>query len=257
VLIEIGIVALLGSGWLTAATTIDSGRIPRPLYGALISWWYGGFAADTVATRSALMLDSDRNCDAWENVYGSDNELFNKTLGLKVWSPCTHGKCTVAIKSKDDKWINVPVTSYDDYLISKSIERWNERKKALALYKTHSEAAGLLEHRINLAYVDTIEMIDKRILNSGADTADELRAMLTPPEHPDEKRAREAKEEEDRLQKLCNKYDPIYDPYAKKNKVVKKSTKPTQSVAPKKRQNSKSISSKKNSDFYPSYMLDY
>jgi hypothetical protein len=234
VLLELGIGAIfaaLGGGGMSCSDK----AVSRPLYGALVSWWYGGFTDQTAASMAVTLIDSDRNCEAFaqkdEGGWQDDHILYNASLRLRVavWNS---DKASVRIKCDKKGWIEVPVTTYDDYHLAKAMSRWRARQKELKFHRLHSSAANLLDHRINQNYIDMIEMVEKRILNSGADTAPELRAMLPSPDHlevvkatEEEKQAKlRQKAEEQRLDELAAKYDPMYGGTPKKKKVAPSTT---------------------------------
>jgi hypothetical protein len=188
------VVFLATAGFLTlggvSAHMSDIDRFPRSIYGALVSWWYGGFSSNTAPLTISRMIDCDYACEAWcdkaLNGWKSDLVISNPSLGVEITAGRI-GKVAVLMTGAGKDGVltrRIPVSTYEDYQIYKSFKSWKKRKKKLSLERERVESSALLENRINHLYVDTIEMIEKRILDSTPETAPELRAMLPPPDAP-------------------------------------------------------------------------
>jgi hypothetical protein len=165
--------------------SIESGRMPRPIYALTTAWWKGAFSPETPASSIATMLDSDYSCEIWYKQ--NSTSLKSESLGTEVNYYGYGEKCSLWIKKKDGRTMRVDVSDYDDYLLSNAFVRWKKRQKRLEIEKKNSESQRLIDERITQGYIKTVEMIEKKILgNAESETANELEALIKPLEPPKE-----------------------------------------------------------------------
>jgi hypothetical protein len=169
---------------------IDEKRFPRSVYSSAIGWWWGAFVPDDACTTIAGLIDSDYNCEIWKQdshyCYSRIPTLVSKSLKCRVLMN-RKGRIELEINSKNDSILRPPVSAYDDYILNGAVKRWEKRAKYLKKKKLSSDTEAILTERITNGYIDTVEMIEKKILGKQDSTvANELRALLPPPEHPKE-----------------------------------------------------------------------
>lgn len=227
-LIFLGGVLGIGSIITHVSAWGENGRFPRPTYGALVGWWYGAFTRPDAAMVIANMIDSDYNCETFKN-FGTESfpTLTSESLKTRINIPIT-GLSELTIVGKDDKRIKYDVSMYDDYVLVMACKKWVKRNKEKEALKLESKCQEALDERINKNYIDTISMIEKRILNTNQETAPQLMAMLEAPPMPDETKKIPQMTPE-REKELCAKYDPTYDPFPWKDIAQKKKMTKTKS----------------------------
>jgi hypothetical protein len=136
------------------------------------------------------MIESDRNCEIWNSVKGYrhyqghhyytwGDGIESKNLGVRVLFPY-HGRVELAITQKDNGYLLPAISDYDHYILKKAYKRFVKRRDALTDYKNRAIANNLITDRVTKGYIDTVRMIEERILHREPDTANELTALLEP-----------------------------------------------------------------------------
>jgi hypothetical protein len=188
---------LLGAPYLISelAGRVNNGRMPRCNYAALVGWWYGSFAEESPGALLASMIDSDLNCDQWK--LDHDSVWVNSDCGYVKFdilksnsykATITYrlkGRAKLVLEDKQGKNNDYKITAYEDYLLSQAKDRWKKRKTHNEAKRVFKEHMDLVNERINQNYLDTLTMIENRILNSGTEVTDpNLQALLPAPDHP-------------------------------------------------------------------------
>jgi hypothetical protein len=213
--IELALLGVLGLGAKMCSEQ-------RGVYGTLVAWWKGAFTPDNAAIAIANMIDSDINCEWWEDNAGHHRDYYHhrtfrsEHLKTSVYYYYSYSeddlgsasRVKLEIDKKNEKGvIKFPVSSYDDYKLVNAVDRWRKRKRKLDKMRELRKSEDLVNERVTKGYIDQVEMIEKRILGrEDADTANELRACLIPPEKPKEEEVKAS--ENEKLVKLYAVSDP-------------------------------------------------
>lgn len=190
---------ILGGGALCGSTGLGkmiTGHVPRPIYSALVGWWWGSFAEDSPGAMMASMIESDLNCDVWsvrtDSYYNTFHESYRKydiieseNLHTRVEFNPRRSRCEMWLQDKKGKWHKHEVTAYEDYLLTDAKDRWKKRRIQNEANRVAKEHMDLVNERINQNYKDMLTMIEQRILNSDTTVTDpNLRALSPAPEQP-------------------------------------------------------------------------
>jgi hypothetical protein len=155
----------------------------RLTYGLTTAWWKGAFVPDNPAITLSKMLDADANCELWES--NQWDEIWSDNLGVRIEIPY-RWRARIHLKKKDGRTQTLESSAYDDYVLSKAMNRWDKRSKRVKKMKAELDSQREIDDRITRNYIDTIEKVEKRILNSDAPVANELSEMLLAPHKKDE-----------------------------------------------------------------------
>lgn len=171
----------------------ENGRLPRITYSALFGWWHGAFQPENAASAMASLINADYNCEIWEwrsyvRNYGPRGEegLVSNSLKTAVLTP-SKGRVKLILKNKDEKKDDIvcDISAYDDHILMGAVNSWRARHKEVERRKKDLESERIINERVAANYISTIEMVEKKILGKEeATTANELRAILPPPDQP-------------------------------------------------------------------------
>lgn len=173
--------AILGVGGFAVDKVVQSEgklwyeRMNTTWYKLTRSWWKPAFLPETAGVAIAAMIDSDRNCEMWK-YDGYDRTLDSESLGVNVYAG--HRRARVNIKRDDGSRINIKITDHDDYILHKALEDFGKREKELRLMKQERETSEIINRRITKGYVDTVEMIERKILHKEPEQATQLRNLI-------------------------------------------------------------------------------
>jgi hypothetical protein len=103
------------------------------------------------------------------------------------------GRARLVLEDKKGKNNDYKITAYEDYLLCQAKDRWRKRKTHNEAKRVFNEHMDLVNERITQNYLDTLTMIESRILNSGPEITDpNLQALLPAPDHPVEEKTVQA-----------------------------------------------------------------